>query len=407
MIQRRTVKLNASTCFGMAFLGLLAIVPLFATTFTLLELFEDDANGVEGLAGATFLLVSPEGTNVYTLGETDDAITVFNRDPLDNGREGGFPGKMVFIATHLNGLNGVFGLDGPSWAAMSPDGHHVYTTARVDDTLVVFRRDTETGALAFVETHRNAVAGVFGLDSASSVAVSPEGNHVLVTGADDDTLVLFSRDATTDSLAFLTLYQDESNGIDGLDGARSVQFHPDGDLIYVLGTFDDALTVFSRDATVDSLTFVETHTNGLAGLGSFTRPTNMILTPDGRHVYVTSQVDRSISLFERPQGESKLVPQFTLLADSDPLADFGTPTVMAITPDGNTLFVADALNNTIGVFQRDRMTGALSMIQTISSNPLAPNALEQLSSLAVTPDGRNLLAVSFSTGSLVSIAIDL
>jgi len=37
--------------------------------------------GVNGLAGASGVAVSPNGLNVYTVGTQDDAITVWDRNP--------------------------------------------------------------------------------------------------------------------------------------------------------------------------------------------------------------------------------------------------------------------------------------------------------------------------------------
>ena len=52
--------------------------------------------------------------------------------------------------------------------------------------------DATTGALTFVEVHKNVVGGVDGLDGADSVTVSPDGKHLYVAGFDDDAVAVFS-----------------------------------------------------------------------------------------------------------------------------------------------------------------------------------------------------------------------
>ena len=81
-----------------------------------------------------------------------------------------------------------------SYVAVSPDGQHVYVTGGDDDAVAVFSRNATTGELTFVDAEFDDVGGVDGLYRAFGVTVSPDGQHVYVTGGDDDAVAVFSRE---------------------------------------------------------------------------------------------------------------------------------------------------------------------------------------------------------------------
>src|SRR5437773_4194381 len=66
-------------------------------------------------------------------------------------------GHLTFIEAQRQGVGGVDGLGGPRGVAVSPDGTFVYAAASFSDSLAVFRRDSVTGALTFLEGHFDGV----------------------------------------------------------------------------------------------------------------------------------------------------------------------------------------------------------------------------------------------------------
>ena len=165
-------------------------------------------------------------------------------------------GALTFVEIQKDGVGGVDGLNGAHDVEVSADGVHVYASGQHDDAVVVFSRNATTGALTFVEFLKDGVGGVDGLDSALSVAITPDGKHVYATGALEDEVAVFSRNATTGALTFVEIQKDGVGGVDGLDVTTRVRVSPDGDHVYVTGLLDDAVAVFSRNSTTGALTFV-------------------------------------------------------------------------------------------------------------------------------------------------------
>ena len=118
-------------------------------------------------------------------GDFDNAVAVFRRNETT--------GKLSFVEVERDGVDGVDGLAGSESVAISPDGRNVYVTGDVEHALAVFRRDETTGALSFVETQRAGVGGVDGLAKVNSVTVSPDGQHIYAAGWADNAVAVFGQ----------------------------------------------------------------------------------------------------------------------------------------------------------------------------------------------------------------------
>ncbi len=129
---------------------------------------------------------------------------------------------------------------------ISPSGQFVYGAGLADDAIAIFDRDPISGDLAYLAKVQNGVGGVAGLDGVRAVELSPDGQFLYAAGYNSDALAIFARDGVTGMLAFLEAETDGQGGVDGLDGARSLAATADGQNVYVVGEYDDAITVFQR-----------------------------------------------------------------------------------------------------------------------------------------------------------------
>src|SRR5438093_1249168 len=245
---------------------------------------------VTGLNGAYGVTVSPDGKQVYVAGELDNALAVFSRDPAT--------GALTFVEVEHDTVGGVAGLKGAHAVVLSPDGAHVYVASSVADAVVVFSRDAASGALSFVETKRDNKGKVNGLNGAESVAVSPDGLHVYVAGRNDNAIAVFERDVASGMLTFVEEQRSGTGGVEGLLGAKSVAISPDGTYVYVTGSVDGALAVFQRDAATGALTFVEQKRNGVGGVAGLHGAAAVAVSPDGYSIYATGSTSDAVADFE-------------------------------------------------------------------------------------------------------------
>ena len=164
---------------------------------------------------------------------------------------------LRYVEMQKTDVNGVPPLNGARGVALSPDGRHLYAVAKTDDAIVVFSRDNATGHLTLVESQTHATASD-GLDGASAVTVSPDGLHVYVASYVDDSVVAFSRNADTGALTWLERKHNGEGKVTGLNGAEAIALSPDGKFIYVAATNSDAVAVFARDAVTGTMKFATT-----------------------------------------------------------------------------------------------------------------------------------------------------
>ncbi len=303
---------------------------------------------VDGLRAASDIEVSADGLHVYVTGELDDAVAVFDRQAVT--------GDLKFKQFLRDGVAGVNGLGNVGGAALSPDGKHLYTAAKSDNGVGIFERSASTGQLTYlsirVDGSPQPPLTLDGLAGASAVAVSPDGAHVYVAGETDDAVAVFSRNATTGLLTFVEAKKDGLSGVDGLNGARALALSEDGHHLYVAGSLDNAVAVFSRNAETGALTFVEAEIDGAGGADGLAGAGGVSLSPDGEHVYVAGADDSAVAVLARDPVTGALTPlpaSFDGIAGIDGLA--GVRAVV-VSPDGGQVYGAGAGEDALALMRR-------------------------------------------------------
>ena len=150
-----------------------------------------------------------------------------------------------------------------------------------------------------MEVRKDGDAGVDGLEGGDAVTVSPDGKHLYTAGPGENSVAVFSRASTTGELAFVEFEKDDVGGVDGLNGATSVTVSPDGNHVYATSQFDDSVVVFDRHSSTGELTFVELHRDGIGGVNDLSEARSVIVSPDGNHVYDAGRRDSAVALFVR------------------------------------------------------------------------------------------------------------
>ena len=264
---------------------------------TFVEMKKDGAGGITKLAGAMGISVSPDGRHVYVASNVDDAVVVFRRD--------GSTGQLTLVEELVDGAGGITSLEGAEMITVSPDGQHVYVASEDDNTITVFARDDDGGALTLVEVKQDGVGGMTALDRVQALAVSPDGAHVYAVSGDDNALVVFARDEDSGALTLIEAHRDGVAGINGLDGAEWVTVSPNGAYVYAVGDVDDALVVFLRDAATGRLTYLETHKDGVGGVNHLEDVEAVAVTSDSTSVYTVADLDDAISVFGNLCGNGR------------------------------------------------------------------------------------------------------
>ena len=307
-------------------------------------------------------------------------------------------GRVAWAATGLANVQTLNIEDVPdittpeALAISSPDGAFVYVAAP-SSGIAVFSRDPSTGKLTLASTVQPAdLPGIGSPFRPHAIGIGP-GQYTLYVGADGGTSVfVFLRDSLTGAL---TLAQEQPTALSRM---RDLAISPDGKNLYVVGFSDDALQVFARDQLSGLLTagqVLEDDTGGVDGLNG---ATGIAVSPDGKHVYVTSAEDK-LALFDRDSitGDLTFV---TIYEDTvgDTLTDLND---IALSPDGTSVYVAPDDNGVNGptVLSRDPLTGLLTFVETgppygtNGRNPFTTSTL----SVTVSADGSTVIGANHNT----------
>ncbi|HET8529303.1 MAG TPA: beta-propeller fold lactonase family protein [Gaiellaceae bacterium] len=387
----------------------------------------------KGLIDAAAAAVSPDGENLYVASWGSDAVGVFSR-----GASGGL---TEFACISNNGTTGVDGTAGQCgdgdamWGAtalvVSPDGRNVYVASYASSGIAEFARDPASGRLRQFGCVRPipTCTGARGLGGASSIAITPDGLNVYVAASAADSVTSFTRDPATGELKGIGCISDDGTDRmcakgNALRGASAVTVSPDGKFVYVAAADSSSVLTFARDPSTGQLRQAGCVLDAAPKPGSCSRayglgtPTGLALSPDGSALFVSSYDSNAVVVFARNRTTGLLTERGCV---SEPYEDdekdgcthvaplYG-PTGIAVSPDGLQLYVTGEVGLT--VFNRSRSTGGLALAGCVT---YAQNEDDQArkacqlgrgvagaTGVAVAPDGRNLYVTASQSNSVAS-----
>jgi len=255
----------------------------------------------------TALAISPDGAHLYVVSwaalgnaTANNSVALYDRDDVT--------GLLTFVEAHFEGQGGVSGLTGVRNVIVSPDGANVYVASSgngvlIAGTVTAFARDSLTGALSFLESHVDGQAGVYGVNGAYDLTLSPDEDHLYVAALFSNAVAVFQRDTIDGTLTFVEAQVDDTEGVDGLQSARGVAVSPDGTAVYATGTSDSAVARFRRNAATGELEFDTVYFDGVASVSGLSIPASVVVSPDNQHVYAAggSNLTGELAVFREQQ----------------------------------------------------------------------------------------------------------
>ena len=81
----------------------------------------------------------------------------------------------------------------------------------------------------------------------TALALSPDEDYLYSTSLEDEAITVFQRNVATGDLLLIATYKNGVEGVSGLEKARDIVVSPDGNHVYAVGEESDALVLFERD----------------------------------------------------------------------------------------------------------------------------------------------------------------
>jgi DNA-binding beta-propeller fold protein YncE len=387
--------------------------------------------GAGPFMGSEAVAVSPDGRNVYVAAFDSDAIATFSRNPKSGALTQPKGTAGCIAAKGSAGCAKVGAFDGPNSVAVSPDGRNVYATARDSSTLQSFARNPKTGALrplpgatCITGVALPACTTATALIGPDVVAVSPDGRNVYVGAFFGSAVLAFSRDPSSGALTQLAgtagciaaATAGCATGV-GVSSIEGLAVSPDGSSVYAAAAASNALTELARDPSTGALTQLAPPNSCIAdapltgcGEGRELGGANAVaIAPDGENAYVTSFLSNSVTAFDRTAGTGVLaqkeVTNACLVFLRSAGCSFGramlAPEGLDVSPDGRNVYVAAIETGAVDVLARNgkgavrQLPGAAGCLarKQVQGCTFA-RALSGVSSVAVSPDGRNVYAAA-------------
>jgi len=375
-----------------------------AAVLDFLAVSTNGMNSTTGLNGVSKMVISPDGKQLYATSQVDHSVVVFSRDSST--------GKLSYQNIHQDILAGglISGMRVPQGIAISPNGSDIYVAAQGSDNLISFARNSLDGSLIMKKIYsRNN--GINSLSRPFVVVISPDGAHVYVGTRDaisQDSLLVFSRNATTGTLKFQNSYDNDIKGNLSINDISGIAMSPRGDFLYTTSTADSAISAFARDndplsATFGDLRFIKSysHINNPAITG-ITRTGGIAMAPDGAHIYVTGSDDNAIAMFKRNQesGELGFIREFK--NGSNGISGLAGPFDIILSPNGDQIYISATQQSALVVFRRSMPSGIPEFTTVIRQNDNSGivDGLDHPAGLAVSPDGFHLYSTSPLTGKI-------
>jgi 6-phosphogluconolactonase (cycloisomerase 2 family) len=253
---------------------------------------------------------------------------------------------------------------------ISADGRNVYTVldecCSTGHPVDVFARDTG-GGLKLVQRVASGPDFLFG---AHVGAIPGDGAHVYVgTGSE---IGIFQRDPLSGELTHVGTVRDGDAGVEYLDGLRDMVLSPDGGHLYASSGNTDAITVFARNPGSGALSVVQVVVNGVGGVTGMGGVFPMAFSPDGAQLYVLGRSEDSMAVFDRDPGTGTLT--FIETVPLGPIDDV-SPAGVNVSPDGSHVYVDVFTPRSIYVLARATPAGTLTHVATqvfaLEYSPLA------------------------------------
>lgn len=307
----------------------------------------DTAN--KKLTKSTFL-VRAESPTYLTLSSDKSKLYAISK-------ENGNGALVAFKRNELNEIikSGSVSAEGapPCYVSYDKARSFVYTANYHKGEVSVLKTD-EAGDLTLLDTVKHTGSSIHENQQtphAHYFDLSPDGRFVIACDLGTDEVYTYS----VDKKGKLT----EVNRLDVAPGTgpRHLVFHPNQETAYLFGELSSEILTLHYHPATGAFTPVQTVPTLPAEYTQFNGGAAIRISQDGKFVYASNRGHDSIAIFE-------VSPKNQLLTLVEIVSSQGVfPRDFDIDPTGNFLVVAHQESDNLTLFERDQMTGKLTLLQ--------------------------------------------
>lgn len=288
-----------------------------------------------GVQDPSFLIMSPSGRNLYAVNEqSSGGVTAMAVDS---------PGHLRVLNRQPNGGSA------PCHLALVANGKYLVSANYGSGDLSVHPVKTD-GSLG---QRTDLVKHVGSEPHAHQILQDPTGKYLLAVDLGTDTIYTY-----TIASGKLSLKSQAKVKTDA--GPRHLAFHPSGGYAYVANELDSTIAVCRYDGATGKVTPGAAQATVPAGSPT-NYPGEVIVSPDGRFVYLTNRGHNSVAIFAVESGGASLRRIGTPSCGGD------WPRHVTLDPTGKLMFVSNQKSNNITTFAVDVQTGGLTQTSSFTA----------------------------------------
>src|SRR5258706_194498 len=354
------------------------------------------------LAGA--LPAAPGVTGISAPGPATRAPQLVRAPTGGEPQAPAVPGAQLWVRRYNGPGNNLGNDDVARSVAVSPDGTTVYVTGysqgTISDEYATIAYNTATGARLWVSRYNDP--SNYGAE-ANSVAVSPDADTVFVTGSDNaasngDDYVTGAYNAATGATQWVRRYNGPGNGV---DQAYAVAVSPGGGTVYITGAsigsagaWDDATIAYS--AATGATRWLRRYSSSYGTSQGHA----LAVSPGGGTVYVTgfsvggaSEEDYRTVAYNAVTGARRWARRY-----NGPGNGTDEASSVAVSPGGTTVYVTGyspgaTSGDDYATVAYNAATGATRWVQRYGSG----GGASQASAVAVSPTTGTVFITGYST----------
>lgn len=281
----------------------------------------------------------------------------------------------------------------PAHLWIAPNGKTLYSVNwETNGGVSAYRIDPRSGALIFL----NKISAHGALPN--QVVVDPSGRVAVTVNYASGSLAAYKLEP--DGKLGEAFYVDQHTGTPlspKQPGPKQhgIQFSKDNKTMFIADLGLDRVYSYRFDAAAPSLTpadppYVNTH----AGAG----PRRLQISPDGKFLYVDHESDSEVSVFAIDGGELTEIQTIATVPE-DAKANNTTAEII-ISADGRHLYVSNRGHDSVAVFAVDRATGKLNHKENVPAGGRTPR------NIRFDPSGNWFFTANETGGNLTQFKVD-
>jgi 6-phosphogluconolactonase len=321
------------------------------------------------------------GTYTKDLGFVNGAakgISTFRMDPDQ--------GKLTFVFENS-------GIESPAFVAIHPNHKYLYAVNESSGFVSAFTLDSGSGKLTYLnqQSSLGAAPCFINIDQTGKFALiaNYSGGNVLVYPIDRDGKL----EGPSDNI------QHKGSGPDRIrqEGPHAHSIWPDPSNRYALACDLglDKVIVYRLDLSKGKLVI---YSEGIVHPGA--GPRHLDFHPDGQHIYVINELDSTISTFTWDANQGRLVEVQWLSTVPEGYTGPKACADVHVHPTGKFVYGSNRGHDSIAIFSVDPSSGKLSVLGHESTHGKTPR------NFAIDPSNQYLLAANQDTSDIATFRID-